>query len=167
MKELVTRFEEVMREECALHEELLGFSEKKRDAIVAGSLPQLELIVREEQIRIARQQMLEKRRIACIDELSKQTGTPSEDITMLTFAGLAGPEQQNKLRELAEKLSAVLNALKKNNDINSRMIQGRLEYIHCMMDSVAQTESAPTGYSSRGADIPRVQQGAKFYDKRV
>lgn len=166
MKELVTRFEEIMREEYALHEELLGFSEKKRDAIVAGSLPQLDLIVREEQMRIARQATLERRRVACVEELSNQTGKPLTEITMLTFAGLAGEEQSGSLRELAEKLSAVLHKLKRNNDINSRMIQGRLEYIHCMVDSAAQTQD-PRGYSARGADIPRTEQGAKFYDKRV
>ena len=166
MSDLISRFMDVMRDEYVLHEELLRLSEEKREAIVEGSLPKLDGIVREEQMRIAKQREMEKRRIACVEELARLTGKPVGEITMLTFTEQAEPEQGGQLRQLAEKLSDTLNKLKKNNDINIRMIEGRLEYIQCMVSSVSALQESNV-YSARGTEQKRQEQAAKLYDKKV
>lgn len=167
MNELIVRFAAIMKEECALHERLLQLSLDKREAVAEDSLPKLDAIVREEQMLIAKQQAAEKQRLACVKEMSGLTGRQAEDITMLTFAEAATDASQKKeLRILAEKLSDTLNQLRKNNDINNKMIEGRLEYIQYMIGSVAALQEGGV-YSGKGTEQPRAGQAAKLYDKKV
>lgn len=166
MNELIAKFAQIMDEECALYEELLQLSREKQEAVTEQSLSKLDHIVREEQMRLAKQQGLEKRRVACVSELSKLTGQPVGDITMLTFAEAAPPEQKGNLRALAEKLSDTLNHLKKNNDINSRMLESRLEYIQCMLSSASAMQESGV-YTPKGTESPQAGKAAKLYDKKV
>lgn len=169
MNELLARFAEVMREECAIHEELLRLSLAKREAVIEDSLSKLDAIVREEQMLIAKQRETEKNRMACVEKLCGLTGRPLEEITMLTFAELAPSVQggvRDELRAMAEKLSETLNQLKKNNDINSKMIEGRLEYIQCMVSAASAIQESSV-YSARGTETQRSGQTPRLYDKKV
>ncbi|MDR1736333.1 MAG: flagellar protein FlgN [Oscillospiraceae bacterium] len=166
MKELVARFAEVMRETYAVHGELLGLSEGKKSAILDKNIASLDGIVRKEQLLIARQKDLERRRLACVEEFSQRTGERPENITMLVFAEHAEPEQAQDLRALAEKLMETLNKLRKSNDINNKMIQGRLEFINCMIDSISSLQETSV-YSAKGLEAGRGGKAAKLYDKKV
>jgi flagellar biosynthesis/type III secretory pathway chaperone len=167
MNELIARFAEIMRDESDLQQRLLQLSLDKREAVTEDSLSKLDAIVREEQMLIARQQAAERQRLACVEELSALTGKPVEDITMLTFAEAAeDPSCQKELRTLAEKMIDTLNQLQKNNDINKKMIEGRLEYLQYMVGSVSALQESSV-YSQQGTEKPRTGQAAKLYDKKV
>ncbi|MCL2030224.1 MAG: flagellar protein FlgN [Oscillospiraceae bacterium] len=167
MNELIARFADIMKDECALHERLLRLSLDKRGAVEEESLQKLDGIVREEQMLLARQQAMEKQRLACVEEFCALTGTPAQEVTMLSFEQAAGdPDRRKELRAAAEKLKDTLNQLKKNNDINSRMIEGRLEYIQYMVGSVSALQESQV-YSPKGTEQPRSGQSAKLYDKKV
>ena len=167
MQELITRFLSVMRSEYDIHEALLRLSAEKREAIVGSAVSDLDKIVRQEQVLLSQLGALEKRRILCAETLAKTLDVPPADVTMQSFIDRSDGTEKGELADLKEKLQDLFKELKKKNDINSKLIQSKLEYIQGMIGFAGGIDE-PDAYNAQGKDLTyKPPKGKNLYDKKA
>ncbi|MDR0249156.1 MAG: flagellar protein FlgN [Oscillospiraceae bacterium] len=166
LPELAARFLAVMRSEYDVHGALLRLSSEKREAVAGSAVSALNDIVRAEQVLLSQLSALERRRLACAEELSRAAGIAPEDVTMLSFAEYADEGQKRELTELRAGLQKLFKELREANDINSRLLRTGLLYIESILGA---TPSEPDAYDSRGSDIAAApgRGGRHSIDKKV
>jgi flagellar biosynthesis/type III secretory pathway chaperone len=151
-KRLIT----ILSEEKAVYEELLEFSEEKREAVYERHLERLDAVVRREQAAAAKLDHWERQRFACMDAPNGQLALgpePSESLTLLSYADLAPAAEGEALRALHGELSVLLRELQKRNAENKALIESRLEYARFAIDAL-NVESTAGLYGSRYGSTP-------------
>ena len=160
--ELITVLEAVLE----VQQRLLELSREKQQTVMESRVPELDKIVREEQALIARQTELERRRVTLVRQLTAELGLTGADLTLAALAAALPEPERRTLAALGEKLGQTLNALKKNNDINSKLLSGRLEALKLLIDS-SSSQRDSNFYGAHGEDVRQPGRKISLYDRSV
>ncbi len=163
ISELIARFAEVMGAEVSLYSELLALSEEKKDILVQSKVDELSELVKKEQVLLYKLNEWEKKRLVCVTELSALTGKPSSDIALRDFAEVGDETQRGHLDKLHDELARLLKEQMRLNDLNRKIIESRLEYIHFALEAVADTQNPSQTYGKNGYG----QRGNSIIDKKI
>lgn len=169
MSQLITRFYDVMREIYDSYSELAELAEKKTATIGDKNVDTLDAIVRQEQGAVVRLSHWEKQRLQCAEEMASMTGRTPADVTFLFFAEQAGDsELATNLRELHGKLLDVTNKLSLLNNVNKKLLEGKLEYTRFALQFLTVGEGTYSGsgaYRAPGYDNNSVDRS--ILDRKV
>ena len=167
MEYIVSRFMDVMMSQKEIHHRLGDLSGQKQGVIANNEVAALDAIVRQEQRELAALSSLEKRRRQLMEELSRHTKKPAKDILLTDFLLVATPEQKERLESLAHEISSLLSEQLRLNDINQRLIDSRLDYVHFALDMLTDDEDPSQHYAVQGAAVGATQRKSSIIDQKI
>ncbi|MCL2204240.1 MAG: flagellar protein FlgN [Defluviitaleaceae bacterium] len=154
MAGMIDQLIEILGEQNARCEELLGLALEKKDVIVQNDIDALQKITSLENMVISQNNRLERQRITLTADIAEVLGKGGQtlDITALIEC-MEGQPQQAPLIAAGEKLRETLTKLKEHNDINQSLIQNALEYVEYSLNVIR------TSAQLAGPDYPDNAQG--------
>ena len=130
MAGLIDQLLELLNEQAARYEDMLGLSLEKKDVIIANDIEALQKITGLENILVSQHQKLDKKRTQVMEDIAivlnqdKNTLTVSEIIELLD-----GQNEQEPLREVRDRIKKTLEELSEANKQNSSLIGNAMDYI--------------------------------------
>lgn len=154
MAGLIDELVNTMSLENDIYKELIPIVSEKTQAIINNDLTTLQSITDKEQLTIERIGSLERKR----EEVIKNIGIvlsrdPSKlDMKELIRIMAKQPEEQRKLAQIHDELSATIKTLVRLNERNKALIDQSLEMINFNINILQSTRVAPSVNSyTRGA----------------
>lgn len=133
----------VLNKLLEIYEEFLALSKQKRRAIVAVKMPELEKIVRQEQVLIASVGNLERRREEILTSLlaEEQITTPRK--TLLDLLPYCDEKTARRLEEVHRRFRETLAALEECNEGNNRLLKQALTAVNYNLNVLTNVTVEP------------------------
>jgi flagellar biosynthesis/type III secretory pathway chaperone len=156
MAGMIDQLIDILSEQAARCEELLGLAKEKKDVIVKNDIEQLQKITGLENMVISQNNRLERQRISLAADIAEVLGKRGQvlDIAALITC-MEGQPQQEPLREAGNRLRSIINELKEVNDFNHTLIQNALDYVEYSLNVIR------TGDRLTGPEYPDNIKGVK------
>ncbi|MEE1131123.1 MAG: flagellar protein FlgN [Caryophanon sp.] len=150
-----------------LHRSLLDVCVKKTEVIKESDIEGLNNMLKSEQTHIAAIERLEQQRqVEVTDYLRAKGFAPTEAPTVAQLIEAAPMDQKEALQQMRTRLIAVIDELKKRNDLNQKMIFQSLQFVNITLDLV-QPRPEQMNYSSDiGGQAPQ-QQKKSYFDSQA
>jgi len=134
---LIDQLIDILEEQAAHYDNLLGLSQEKRDAIIANDVELLNKITGLENILVGQNQKLEKQRLSVTADIATVMNMDPETINLSSLlAKLRGQASYPRLAAVAERIRAVIPALKEANSQNRILIGNSMEFIDYSMNVI-------------------------------
>jgi flagellar biosynthesis/type III secretory pathway chaperone len=160
-KQLLDIFDELLQ----AHEALLSLVHEKKDILIQGQLDKLSALTVQEWRWIQRIESLEKERISHVSVFAREKGLAEESLTARQLPSLLGdPFLSARMKGLIERLTSVLDELKKANELNAQLLRQSLTFVQMTLDLLTDTSNS-IQYHERGttSSAPR----RSFFDAKV
>ncbi|WNB92714.1 flagellar protein FlgN [Bacillus sp. NEB1478] len=117
------------------HEDLLSLGERKTEALKAGDMKTLDLLLKEEDLNVKKLQVIEKERLLKF-----------ANVTVSDVLEQADDIEKEMLIHLQGKLVHAYQALKSRNELNQELLEQSLQYVNMTL-SMVQPSNEPATYS--------------------
>lgn len=154
MASLIENLIDVLQQESAAYEELLGLSMKKTPVIVAGDLQALQQITDEEQNIVGRLHHLETSRTEVIRDIANVMNMDVENLKLADLIKMleSRPQESGKLAEVHDRLREAVHNTQRVNEQNRELIEHSLEMVAFDLNLLQAMKTAPeTANYNRGA----------------
>ena len=167
MDSLIKQLLDILSEEEKIYGALLELSENKKEALSGEDLGAINEIVKEEQALIATVQAREKARVKCTIAISQLS--PVRNVSLGTISGLIPDNERGRYDRLCASLPQTLSSLHDQNEINRKLLETRLSYVHFVMDAMDPQSMTGTIYGAQGAtEEPQIRSAkSNLYDQTV
>ena len=160
----------VMENEAVCYENYLELANNKKEVIIKGDVLGLQQITQEEEIVAGQLFRLEKKRRGIIEDICTVTNRKPEDFTVsgLIRDLVARPEESERLRQVADRLIAVLDECNQKNQTNKMLIEQSLEFLEFTMNALTGLTGASGSqtYAKQGAAKTAPPMASKFDAKQ-
>jgi len=146
------------------HEQLSELARAKKDALMGNDVGKLTEITAKESKLIRQIEETEARRIEVTKALLKQIGLPEHATLQELIRGLTQEADKRSLRELAERLGAVVKELKRLNDLNMTLLKQAKDFNDFSLDLLTGGNEADYIYGNPAAANVRRYQ---IFDSRT
>jgi flagellar biosynthesis/type III secretory pathway chaperone len=145
MASLMENLIHILEEECKVYEELLALSTRKTPVVIKGDLEQLEKITDEEQVIVSRVNHLDNQREEALKDIAIVINKDVETLKLKNLIQVLEkrPEEQKRLSKCHDRISELLDDLKRVNEQNNVLIQNALEMVTFDINLVQALNSAP------------------------
>lgn len=122
-----------------LHEELSALADRKREALVRNVVDEVSAIVnRETKLARAVEELLREQAEATSAFFRSKGFQPTRAVTVTELSRMVTDlAQKEALLAARDRLTAVIDVLKKKNDLNQQLIEQSLAFINYSIDLVA------------------------------
>lgn len=145
----------------AAYEKLFALGKKKHDFLVTINLKGLEPLLNEESELAEKVQELENRRRSVLIRLAGAKEKIRADMTMAELLAFAPTPIQHTLATLHRQLSARVEKVMKQNEINSLLVRGALSAVTTRLNKLGGAQVEPT-YGRNGGDMISHQKKFDF-----
>ncbi|MFZ5968979.1 MAG: flagellar protein FlgN [Bacillota bacterium] len=153
--------------EYEMYQEYLELAKKKKTTIIEGNVKELDNITKIEQNMIIGLGKIDQIRTAIVGNvLYEKQVQRVENITEL--ANYLEDTAKEKVLELKEKLTVLLDEIRNVNEINSKLLKQSLEYIDFNLNLVTSINKEPKGstYGNK-ADEKKPAESTYVFDAKV
>ena len=148
MASLIENLIEVLVEQTGCYETLLEMADNKKDVIIKGDLPSLQVLTKEEQEMAGLLLRLEKKRKSLIEDISMVTNQDAASMTVTKLIDLLqGQGEQQKLIEARARLLEVVEPLQVLNKQNEALIKQSRDYVEFTMNAIQSAREPITAPS--------------------
>ena len=154
MASLIENLIDVLQQETAVYEELLGLSMKKTPVIVAGDLQALQQITDEEQDAVGRLHHLDGKRAEVVKDIANVMNMDVETLKLANLIKMleSRPQESGRLAQVHDKLKNVVHSTQRINEQNRELIANSLEMVEFDLNLLQAMKAAPeTANYNRGA----------------
>lgn len=132
-----------------MHKSLLELAFKKTEIIKAGDIEALDQLLKDEQAHVAAIDKLEQQRQKQVTDYFEAKGLASADKTTVADVIEAAEQQADKaaLSAVRERLMQIINDLRKQNDLNQKLVFQSLQIVNLTLD-VVRPRTEQMNYSS-------------------
>ena len=165
MASLTEELIRVLQEEQELYRDLIPIAEEKTRVIVKNNLQSLQEITAREQQAIEKLNALERRREEIIVNMATVLNRDPRTLKLKNMVKILEkrPEEQKKLAELYDLLTASIRQLSEINERNKVLINQSLEMIQFEMNLIQSTRMSPGSgnYNKQASsfDMPAASSG--------
>ena len=160
----------VLKEEYGIYQQLIPITEKKTKVIIQNDLKALQEITESEQRAIEKLNTLERRREEIIVNMGTFLNRDPRTLKLKNMVKLLEkrPEEQKKLAELYDLLTASIKKLSESNERNKVLINQSLEMIQFEMNLVQSARLAPgsSNYNKQAASFDMQGSAAGMFDAK-
>jgi flagellar biosynthesis/type III secretory pathway chaperone len=149
LEELLTGLIDMVQQELAVYQSVLGKANQKKEALIKNDICMLEHIVARESGIVKTMQDLEQRREGLIRAIAQKHGLDEKKATLADIAALY-PEKSETLLTLKTELSGVLAEIQKLNDANKALLDTHLQYTSFCINLLTGAASPFGTYSNSG-----------------
>lgn len=138
------------------YQTVLELSQKKKEALVAAQVGELDRITRQEEALLLESGKLEAAREKLVEEIAVAHGLKSSELTLTKAQTIAGPKVAGQLQGLEERLAGIIGELAPLNKLNTELIQQSLDFVQYNLNLLSQN-AAGTNYApgGQGESAPR------------
>jgi flagellar biosynthesis/type III secretory pathway chaperone len=147
---VVTELIDVLQLEKKVYADLLDISKNKTNIIIEGKAAELDKIIKSEQSLVLVSSRLENAREGFMAKLSEQIGLKPGEITITNLLPHVRASRKIELELYRQQINAVINELKKVNDLNAGLIRNSLEYINFSINLISGGSAGNISYSNTG-----------------
>lgn len=155
-----------LNKECEIYEEVLRLAKQKRRIIIEGRVKELDSITRKEQGMIVTLGKLENIRDSIVKNILKEIEIKNDVQNITELVKYIENESKEKILEIKEKLMKILDQVKNENDLNSKLIKQSLEYIEFNKNLITSLESQGSTYGAN-ADEKDIKVKSNLFDVKV
>lgn len=165
MASLTEELIQVLQEEQDIYQQLTPIAEEKTKVIIKNDLQSLQEITAREQQAVEKLNALERRREEIIVNMGTVLNRDPRTLKLKNMVKILEkrPEEQRKLAELYDCLTASIKRLSEVNERNKALINQSLEMIQFEMNLIQSTRMAPgsNNYNKQASsfDMPAVSSG--------
>ncbi|MER2154613.1 MAG: flagellar protein FlgN [Solibacillus sp.] len=136
-----------------MHKSLLELALAKTEYIKQGDMEQLDQLIKSEQAHVAAINTLEQQRQLMVTDYLRAKGIALTDTPSVAdvITAAENSESTEKLINVRERLIALLNQLKIQNDLNQKLVMNSLQFINITLDAMRPQQTEQFNYS--GAQI--------------
>jgi len=152
----------LLEREVELHDRLLRLLREEQALIIEADGDGLDRKVREQEFLVEEIRQLEVDRLALMAELSRRLGVPQDDLSLDRLCGMVEEDQQAALTLVRARLRAVVDDIRKVNDINRHLIENGLQFLQeniQVLFSAGEEEQLfyrPARHERRTAEVRRL-----------
>ncbi|GAB0168886.1 flagellar protein FlgN [Lysinibacillus sp. CTST325] len=121
-----------------MHKSLLELAIKKTEIITAGNIEALDQMLKDEQAHVAAIDKLEQQRQKQVTDYLEAKGFASTDKATVADVIEAAEQQTEKetLSAVRNRLLQIINDLKKQNDLNQKLVFQSLQFVNFTLDAL-------------------------------
>ncbi|MEK4128733.1 flagellar protein FlgN [Solibacillus sp. FSL W8-0474] len=136
-----------------MHKSLLELALAKTEYIKQGDMEKLDQLIKNEQAHVAAINTLEQQRQSMVTDYLRAKGIALADTPSVADVINAAENSESKeaLVNVRERLVALLNQLKMQNELNQKMVLNSLQFINVTLDAMRPQRTEQFNYS--GAEI--------------
>ena len=129
MASLMENFMDILEKENGEYERLVELSRQKTQVIIDGNVPALDKITEQEQEITGTLINLEKKREEIVNDMSIVLSKDPSDLTVTNMIAFLSkqPQEQQKLKDIKQKLRDTLNQMARLNEQNESLLQHAIE----------------------------------------
>ena len=170
MASLMEDLLDVLGKECDRYEALVKTSTEKTPFIVQGDIEKIQEYTDIEQRYLDEIANLEKKRIEVIGDMANVLNRTVEEMTISNLIDMIGkqPEEQEKLRELRERLISVTAKMRSANERNKLLVEQSIQLVEFDMNLIRGLRQAPetNNYDKNAANIGEIYTGSTSFDAK-
>ena len=146
MASLMENLLSILDRENSEYEHLIELSTAKRQIIIDGNIPGLEEITGQEQDITSNIKNLENKRREVINDMAIVLSKDAKDLTLTNMIAFLNkqPKEQEKLREIQERLKGTIEQMVEINQQNEALLQQALEMVEFDLTLFKSLRQAPT-----------------------
>lgn len=119
-----------------MHSSLLQLANEKTELVKKGDMDELDSIIKNEQSHVAAIEVLEKQRQQMVTDYLRAkgialSGTPT---VAQVIEAAETEEERYQLEDIRNQLSAVIDNLRKQNDLNQKLVFQSLQFVNMSLD---------------------------------
>ena len=149
VKELCNKLTVLLTDMLQVYTNILALGRRKKEALVAGKVGDLESITKEEEQLILQAGKLEKAREVITKDILAKSGLPTDRLTLIEIKELAGGDAAEQLARLGDELRIALQEIKAANELNTKLIQRAMAYVDYNINILTQHSTGPV-YAAQG-----------------
>ncbi|MER1984453.1 MAG: flagellar protein FlgN [Solibacillus sp.] len=136
-----------------MHKGLLDLAQKKTEFVKAGDMEELDQIIKQEQAHIATIETLEQQRQVMVTEYLRAKGIALTDTPTVAdvIEATVGDAMHQPLILIRARLMNLLEELRRQNDLNQKMIFNSLQMVNITLD--AMRPQRPEQFNYSGAEV--------------
>lgn len=152
-----------------IHKSLLELAHKKTEFIKQNDMEHLDELIKNEQAHVAAIETFEQQRQAMVTDYLRAKGIALTDKPTVAdvIAAASEHEPTERLVAVRERLMHVLEGLRKQNDLNQKLVFQSLQFINLTLDAMRPPREEQFNYS--GAEVRRTNTVGKktYYDSQA
>lgn len=156
----------IMDEQARVMDDLSVLGRKKSQALVAGKMDQLDVLLRGEQALVFQMGRLEERRLNLQLEMAAQLGIHSSQLTLDRIVQGVPDDDAVRCREVAEHYGRTAGELAETNQLNTELIQQAMAYVDFSLQLLgargASTAQVYSPHGRTGSDSNRRRLDNRF-----
>ncbi|MDN4492194.1 flagellar protein FlgN [Ureibacillus aquaedulcis] len=119
-----------------MHHSLLQLANQKTELVKKGDMDGLDSIIKNEQSHVAAIEVLEKQRQQMVTDYLRAKGIALSDTPTVAQVIEAAEvqEERNQLNEVSQQLKSVIVDLRKQNDLNQKLVFQSLQFVNMSLD---------------------------------
>lgn len=165
---IIYDLEEVLEEQRLCYECLCTLATYKTEAVMHKDLPLLAQIVEKEEAFIGRMNYLEKKREGILKDIALVTGLNYHTLTVTDLIRKIGEDKAISQQLLATRAQILehIEALKKQNALNTQLIEESLAYVDFTVNAIQSTQLSQmsVGYGKTGQT--QTLETRSFFDSK-
>ncbi|WP_413364901.1 flagellar protein FlgN [Lysinibacillus sp. 3P01SB] len=153
-----------------MHKSLLELANKKTELIKANDMEQIDDMLKMEQAHIAAIETLEQQRQAMVTDYLQAKGIAFTDIpTVAQVIDATEGTEKEVLREVRERLITLLAELKRQNDLNQKLVFQSLQFVNLTLDMMRPQQPQGSTFNYSGAEVRGESTVGKksYYDSQA
>jgi len=142
---LMDNLVEVLEEENTQYEKLVELAQEKKQAIIKANIRDLEEVTAAEQEVTSRLRNLDIRRDAVLKDMADVLGKDFSEMNLTKLIGYLDkqPVEQQRLKEIRDKILATGEKMRAGNKRNSELLQQALEMVEFDLTLFKSMRQAP------------------------
>lgn len=156
-------FTAVLEELHRQYEKILALQEKKRGVLVALDMAALEKLTAEEDFLATAVQTLEKRRLAQLAAIAKDTPGVTPETTMEELALLApNADVHSAVLAASRKLSSIVKDVKERSEANALLMEGLLIAVNRQLGRIGGAVVDPVYGNTGGEQVRHLKKNLDY-----
>lgn len=153
-----------------MHKSLLEHAYKKTEYVKKGDMQELDNMLKLEQSHVAAIETLEQQRQKMVTDYFRAKGIAHSDVPTVAdvVEAAQSEEERNQLQAVRDRLMNTIEELKRQNDLNQKLVFQSLQFVNMSLDLMRPRPEAQTmNYSSK--EVRGTNNAAKkaFFDSQA
>lgn len=165
MAGMVENLQKTLNEQLQCYEALNTLAKQKQTCLMYKNVDELKIVVQREEEFIGRILVLDKQARGSIKDLALVLGVRNKNFKLEEVIERCDAEERAVLTELRKQIVQKMDTLKRQNDVNTVMINQSLELINFSIAAMHSHKGVqPIGYEHLGE--MQIQGTNTFFDKK-
>lgn len=152
-----------------MHKSLLDLAHKKTEYVKKGDMKELDELIKQEQAHLATIETLEQQRQVMVTDYLRAKGIALTDIPTVAdvIEAAKGDAMQQPLKLIRERLLQVIGDLRKQNDLNQKMVFNSLQMVSLTLDAMRPARPEQFNYSGEEVMGQSTVGKKSYYDSQA